>query len=86
MTSTKITKWSRATLCTLGLVAMAAVGCQSTISGQTMPSAYYITDDVQYHPAGEEDRLPNLRRALDQYKLNQENDLDAGDQPPVPGP
>lgn len=84
MKSTEISKWSRAALCTLGMLATAAVGCQSTISGQTLPSAYYLSDDVQYHPAGEEDRLPNQRRALEQYKLSQENNLDAGDQPPGP--
>jgi hypothetical protein len=52
---------------------MASIGCQSTISGQTMPSAYYLTDDVQYHRAGPEDRYPNARRALEQYKLDKQN-------------
>lgn len=84
MKSTRITSWSRAALCTLGLLAMAAVGCQSTISGQTMPSAYYIYDDVQYHPAGQEDRLPNKKRALEQYRLNQLNIADGVDPPIAP--
>lgn len=42
-------------------------------SGQTLPSANYLRDDVQYYPAGSEDRLPNQRRALEEYRLRQEN-------------
>ncbi len=54
-------------------------GCQSTINGQTLPSATYLRDDVQYFPAGEEFLLPNQVRALEEYKAAQEdfeNDLD----------
>ena len=81
MKLTNFTDWSRAALFTLGLLATSAIGCQSTISGQTMPSSYYIYDDVQYHPAGQENRLPNKRRAIEQHKLKLQNDLDQGDQP-----
>ena len=28
------------------------VGCQVDVSGQTLPSAYYLQDDIQYFPAG----------------------------------
>lgn len=34
-------------------------GCQTTIGGQTLPSPDYLTDDVQFYPAGPEFRLTN---------------------------
>lgn len=34
-------------------------GCQTTIGGQTLPSPDYLTDDVQFFPAGPEFRLTN---------------------------
>ncbi len=41
-------------------------GCQSTVGGQTLPSPYYLEDDVQYFPAGPEDALYRERAALQQ--------------------
>lgn len=29
-------------------------GCQVTRNGQTLPSPYYLKDDIQYHPSGTE--------------------------------
>jgi hypothetical protein len=69
----------------LGLVAVALItavsssGClsapwgflQTNIGGQVMPSAYYLQDDVQYFPAGPQDKVFNERRALEQYKAGQ---------------
>ena len=55
-----------------GLLAVVAAGCQTTVGGQTMPSAYYLRDDVQYFPAGSEDKLHNARQALEQYKLDRQ--------------
>ncbi len=34
-------------------------GCQTTVGGQTLPSPDYLTDDVQYFPAGPEFKLSN---------------------------
>lgn len=48
-----------------------ATGCQTSIGGQTLPSAWYLEDDVQYYPAGPEFKLPNLEERLDQYRLQQ---------------
>ena len=56
------------------------VGCQTQMGGQTLPSAYYLRDDVQYFPAGPEQQLPNLRQALDEYRATGEVlDTDLGD-------
>lgn len=46
-------------------------GCQTTIGGQTLPSAYYLRDDVQYFPAGPETQLPLARQAIEDYKAGQ---------------
>ncbi len=54
------------------LLSLSAIGCQTTVSGQTLPSAYYLDDDVQFFPAGPETPLPNLRRALEQHRIEHE--------------
>ncbi len=49
-----------------------AIGCQTTVGGQALPSAYYLKDDVQYFPAGPEFKLTQQVQALEQYKLEQQ--------------
>lgn len=39
-------------------------GCQVHVAGQTLPSPYYLDDDVQYFPAGPENKLANETAAL----------------------
>ena len=46
-------------------------GCQTTVGGQTLPSAYYLRDDIQYFPAGPETQLPLARQAIEDYKAGQ---------------
>lgn len=50
------------------LISASLCGCQTTVGGQTLPSAHYLEDDIQYFPAGEEYLLPNTRRAHQEYK------------------
>ena len=69
-TWTGSTRWLLLALmaCSLG-----SVGClQTTIGGQTLPSAYYLDDDVQFFPAGPETKLANQIRALERYKVEQQ--------------
>lgn len=40
-------------------------GCQFNEGGQTLPSPYYLYDDVQYFPAGPEFKLSREAAALD---------------------
>ncbi|WP_437226306.1 hypothetical protein SH661x_004515 [Planctomicrobium sp. SH661] len=47
-------------------------GCQTNIGGQTLPSAYYLRDDVQFFPAGPEFLLPETVRAAEEYRVQQE--------------
>ncbi len=56
-----------------GLLLVAAVwaaagltGCQFNEGGQTLPSPYYLQDDVQYHPAGPEFKLSREAAALEE--------------------
>ncbi len=50
--------WRRA-LYGLGMTAVlgATTGCQVDIGGQTLPSPWYQTDDIQYFPPGPEFKL-----------------------------
>lgn len=52
----------------LFLASAALSGCQTHIGGQTLPSAYYLRDDVQYFPAGPEFKLTNAVQAAEEYK------------------
>ncbi len=72
--STRVQICSRAALLACGLLNLTTVGCmlQTNVSGQTLPSAYYLRDDVQYFPHGPEKQLTNQRRALEEYKLRQQ--------------
>lgn len=56
----------------LCVAAFSNTGCQTTVGGQTLPSPYYLTDDIQYFPKGPEFRLTNTVRAMEEYKLEQE--------------
>ena len=46
------------------LSVVANTGCQVHTAGQTLPSAFYLKDDVQYFPAGPENKLANETAAL----------------------
>ncbi len=52
-----------------------SVGCQVSVAGQTLPSPYYLYDDVQYFPAGPENKLANetaaMKKAAAEAALNQ---------------
>lgn len=47
-------------------------GCQTSIGGQTLPSATYLDDDVQYFPAGPEFKLTNQVEAVKKYELERQ--------------
>jgi hypothetical protein len=52
----------------LALNCLASVGCQVDVAGQTLPSPYYLQDDVQYFPAGPEFKLSNEAAAMKAYQ------------------
>jgi hypothetical protein len=55
----------------LVLAGMAATGCTVDVGGQTLPSPYYIYDDVQYFPPGPEFKLSNEAAALKAERAEQ---------------
>lgn len=53
-----------------GMLVSSAVfttGCQIDVGGQTLPSPYYLRDDVQYFPAGPEFQLTREAAAMRAY-------------------
>ena len=64
----------RGMLAGLGLLAaMGLTGCQVDIGGQTLPSPYYMSDDVQYFAPGPEFKL--AREAAAQRAAREEQAL-----------
>ena len=56
----------------LGLLAgMGLTGCQVDTGGQTLPSPYYMSDDVQYFPPGSEFKLSKEAAAMKEYSQDQ---------------
>ena len=61
--------WVKVAFCGIALFAATALtGCQSSIGGQTLPSGYYLKDDVQYFPRGPEFKLWREAEALKQAR------------------
>jgi hypothetical protein len=73
MKTSNIQGWLQATLCGLALAAaLTSTGCQVTEAGQTLPSPWYLDDDVQYFPAGPEFKLSREAAALKAFKAERE--------------
>jgi hypothetical protein len=69
----------------LGLFALSALtGCQVDVSGQTLPSPYWFSDDVQYFPAGPEFKL--AREVARMQEMQAAEGGPAGPAPVVPPP
>ena len=60
------------------VAAVGATGCQSNYNGQTLPSPWYMTDDVQYFQPGSEFQLSKEAAAM------QARSDDQAPQPPRP--
>ena len=56
----------------LGLLAgIGLTGCQVQTGGQTLPSPWYMYDDVQYFPPGPEFKLAKEAAAMKAYNQDQ---------------
>ena len=52
-------------VCAAAIVgSVASTGCQVSVGGQTLPSAYFLKDDIQYFPKGPEFKLSREAAAL----------------------
>lgn len=58
----------------LSLISMVSTGCQVDVAGQTLPSPYYLQDDVQHFRAGPEFKLTNEAAAMKAYQNGGESD------------
>jgi hypothetical protein len=67
--------WLRKSLWGIGLavVALSSTGCQGVYNGQTLPSPWYIGDDIQYFPPGPEFKLAREAAAMKAYKADLES-------------
>ncbi|MEO8493696.1 MAG: hypothetical protein ABI614_01395 [Planctomycetota bacterium] len=65
------TSWTKAIVCGVGLAALSATGCQSQVGGQTLPSPYYLDDDVQYFAPGPEFKLSREAAAMKAHQADQ---------------
>jgi hypothetical protein len=60
-------------VCLLGLglfSVLGLTGCQTDVGGQTLPSPFYLQDDVQYFPPGAQ--FPLSKEAAAQKAVSQE--------------
>jgi hypothetical protein len=58
------TVWRSAMAAILCTVATLLTGCQVEYAGQTLPSPYYLTDDIQYYAPGPEFKLAREAAAM----------------------
>ncbi len=75
--------WRALLFCLGALVAIGVTGCQIDAGGQTLPSPYYLTDDVQYFPTGPKMKL---QREADAMKAANPVPTAAYPSPPPPPP
>ncbi len=73
MKSKTSNRWIHLTWCAVGLLAaLPAAGCQVSVGGQTLPSPYYASDDVQYFAPGTEFKLSREAAAMKAYQADQQ--------------
>lgn len=64
-------RWTTAALFSLGLASILLTGCQVHVAGQTLPSAHYLGDDVQYFAPGPENKLSREAAAMKAYRADE---------------
>jgi hypothetical protein len=69
----------------LGVVGAVAglTGCQATYNNQTLPSPYYLSNNIQYYPPGP---WFKLQHEADNMKLYNEQAAQQQGAPPAPQP
>jgi hypothetical protein len=63
----------------------ASTGCQIDVAGQTLPSPYHLSDDVQYYAPGPEFKLANEAAALAEQRALEISEPQVEVAVPVPG-
>ena len=68
------------------MLALGTTGCQIDVGGQTLPSAWWQTDDVQYFPPGAEFKLAREAASLEAMRRDEKARARAGFRMPGPFP
>lgn len=72
-TNERRSSWRRALL-SLGVCSSLGIaGCQVDVAGQTLPSPWYLKDDIQYFPPGPEFKLSREAAAQKAFAESQAN-------------
>ncbi len=72
MTASNTGRGWRSGLLALGLLGILGLtGCQIDVGGQTLPSPWYLQDDVQYFPPGQQFPLSQEAAAQKAISLEQ---------------
>jgi hypothetical protein len=79
--STKLRWGGWAAVCMLPVLLLATTGCQVEVAGQTLPSPYYLTDDVQYYAPG-----PAFKLAREAAAMKEQSDAQPVMAPPAAQP
>lgn len=77
--------WKLALVLLAPLSAAFCTGCQVEVAGQTLPSPWYLTDDVQYYAPGPEFKLAREAAAMQEQKEAVKSQAQAA-QPPMAAP
>ena len=64
----KPSAWGRLAALLALPAALTLTGCQVDVAGQTLPSPYYLSDDVQYYAPGPGFKLAREAAALQEQK------------------
>ncbi len=70
--------WAWLTACLVVPAALLSTGCQSDYAGQTLPSPYYLTDDVQYYAPGPGFKLAREAAAMQEQSAADVSEAQSG--------
>lgn len=82
-TQSKPSRWTATratalTACLLVPAALLSTGCQSDYAGQTLPSPWYLTDDIQYYAPGPGFKLAREAAAMQEQKAADISEAQSG--------
>lgn len=77
-TKSKPARWTWLTACLLVPAALSSTGCQSDYAGQTLPSPYYLTDDIQYYAPGPGFKLAREAAAMQEQEAADISEAQSG--------
>jgi hypothetical protein len=74
-------RWCGLAAACLWPLLLLATGCQVEVAGQTLPSPYYLSDDVQYYAPG-----PGFKLAREAAAMKQQSEAPPALPPPPAAP